>query len=83
MAERRQILDRRGRAWTVSKVTHKEAEEEDFLFWYERLTPEERVEAVGDALEACLKARGLGAVPRLRKVIRRVKCPWSKKRLEP
>lgn len=38
MAERMQIVDKRGRTWTVSKVTYEEAEEEDFLFWYERLT---------------------------------------------
>ncbi len=75
MAERRQVIDDRGRTWTVAKVGWQEAEEEDFRFWYEGLTPEERVEAVGDALEGCLKTRGLDAIPRLRRVHRRIKRP--------
>ena len=77
MPEQKKLTDRRGRTWTVSKVRWEEAEEEDFRFWYEQLTPEERVAAVADALEGCLKARGLHAVPRLRRVHRRVKCPWG------
>lgn len=47
----RQIVDSRGRTWTVAKVSWKEAEEQDFRFWYEGLAPEERVEAVAEALE--------------------------------
>ena len=75
MAEHKQVIDGRGRVWTVSKVQWHEAEEEDFRFWYDRLSPEERVEAVADALESCLKTRGLDAVPRLRRVHRRIECP--------
>ncbi|SRR6266571_9020319 len=78
MPERKQITDGRGRTWTVVKVRWEEAEAEDFQFWYEGLTPEERVEAVADALEGCLKTRGLDAVPRLRRVHRRIERPWGK-----
>ncbi len=77
MSERRQVRDGRGRIWTVAKVPWDEAEAEDFRFWYESLTPEQRVAAVGDALAGCLKARGVNAVPRLRRVHRRIECPWS------
>jgi hypothetical protein len=77
MTERRQVIDGRGRIWTVSKVPWQNAEEEDFQFWYEKLTPEERVEAVAEALESCLKTRGLDGIPRLRRVHRRIQCPWS------
>ena len=77
MSERVQITDSHGRTWTVAKVRRDQAEAEDFRFWYEGLTPERRVEAVAEALEGCLKTRGLDAVPRLRRVHRRVKRPWG------
>jgi hypothetical protein len=60
----------------MTKVRSDDEEEADFRFWYELLTPEERVEAVYQALESSLKARGLRGVPRLRRVYRRVRCPW-------
>ena len=62
-------------AWPVSKVGWDEAAEEDFRFWYEGLTSEESMEVIGDALEGCLKARGLDAIPRLRRVHHRVERP--------
>jgi len=77
MPERRTVLDGRGRVWSVSKVSWEEAEAEDFRFWYEELTPAQRVEAVAEALESSLKTRGVNGVPRLRRVHRRIKCPWS------
>ncbi|MDP2896541.1 MAG: hypothetical protein Q8Q12_08265 [bacterium] len=77
MSKRREIVDSRGRVWAIAKVAWKEAEEEDFRFWYEGLTPEQRVEAVGEALEGCLKTRGIDAIPRLRRIHRRIKCPWG------
>jgi len=43
-----------------------EAEEEDFRFWYEELTPEERVRAVEECALSTLKARSGG---------RRLACP--------
>ena len=75
MPETIKITDRHGRIWVVSKVRREEAEAEDFRFWYEGLTPEERVEAVSEALAGCLKTRGFDAVPRLRRVHRRIKRP--------
>jgi len=77
MPGRKRVIDRRGRVWAIAKVGWEEAEEEDFRFWYERLTPEERVEAVADALADSLKTRGHNVVPRLRRVHRRIERPWS------
>jgi hypothetical protein len=69
--ERRgQATDRHGRTWTAQVVPLEEAEEEDFRFWYEELTPEERVRAVEDCLLSSLKARGINEIPRLRRVCR-------------
>jgi hypothetical protein len=73
MTSSRKIVDRRGRTWTLSKVRREDAEDEDIRFWYEELTPEQRVEAVYDALEQCLKMKGIDAVPRLRRVHRIIK----------
>jgi len=77
MSESVRITDRHGRNWIVAKVRRDQAEAEDFRFWYEGLTPEERVQAVAEALEGCLKTRGLDAIPRLRRVHRRIKRPWG------
>lgn len=44
------------------------AVEEDARFWWEQLTPEERVAAVHDCLESALPARGKRGVPRPRRV---------------
>jgi hypothetical protein len=57
MARRRQVRDPRGRIWTAVKVRRQDAEAEDFHFWYDGLTPEQRVEVVAEALESCLKTR--------------------------
>src|SRR5579884_4072997 len=76
MGERARVVRRGGRLWTVRRVPRAEAVEADFRFWYEGLTAEERVEAVEAALESCLKTRGADGVPRLRRVHRRVECPW-------
>jgi len=46
MPERKRIVDGRGRIWTVSKVSWPEAEEEDFRYWHEELTREQRVDAL-------------------------------------
>jgi len=81
MTEQRRVVDGRGRTWTVRKVRKEAAEEADFRFWYEELSPEERVEAVADALESCLKTRGHHAIPGLRRVHRRIRAPWAKPKL--
>jgi len=70
MERRGQATDRHGRTWTARIVSQDEAEEEDFRFWYEELTPEERVRAVADCLLSSLKARGINEIPRLRRVCR-------------
>lgn len=71
MIVRTRLRDRRGRLWTLSKVPKAEADEEDFRFWYEELTPEQRVDLVDECLESSLKAQGR-VKPRLRRVHRRV-----------
>jgi hypothetical protein len=76
MIRRSTIRDRRGRLWTISAVPVDEVEDEDFRFWYEELTPAERVDLVDDCLVSCLKTKGLDGAPRLRRVHRRVQRPW-------
>ena len=70
MEKRGQATDRHGRVWVARVVSDHEAEEEDFRFWYEDLTPEERVLAVEECLLSALKARGVNEIPRLRRVCR-------------
>jgi hypothetical protein len=70
MEKRGQAVDRHGRVWTAHVVSLEEAEEADFRFWYEELTPEERVRAVEDCLLSSLKAKGIHEIPRLRRVCR-------------
>jgi hypothetical protein len=77
MERRGQAKDRHGRVWAARVVSQDEAEEEDFRFWYEDLTPEERVRAVEDCLLSSLKAKGIHEIPRLRKVCRVIKCRWA------
>jgi hypothetical protein len=72
-----QVIERNGRKWIAAKVRWEEGEEADFRFWYDGLTPEQRVAAVAEALADCLKTRGLDGVPRFRRVHRRIKCPWN------
>jgi hypothetical protein len=73
MGTSKRTFQRNGRTWTLSKIRLEDAEEEDFGFWYEGLSPKQRLEAVYEALEMCLKARGVNAVPRLRRVHRMFK----------
>ena len=73
MGTLKKTFQRNGRTWTMEKVRWEDAEEEDFRFWYEGLTPKQRLEAVYEALEMCLKAKGVDAVPRLRRVHRMFK----------
>ena len=73
MERRGQVTDRHNRTWTATVVSEDEAEEEDFRFWYEELSPEERVNAVQDCLLSSLKAKGIREIPRLRRVYRVLK----------
>jgi hypothetical protein len=70
MEKRGQATDRHGRTWVARIVSQEEAEEEDFRFWYEELTPEERVRAVEDCTLSALKAKGVNEIPPLRRVCR-------------
>lgn len=73
MKQRGQAVDRHGRTWTATVVSESEAEEADFRFWHEGLSPEERVNAVQDCLLSALKAKGISEIPRLKKVYRVLK----------
>ena len=75
MERRGQAVDRHGRTWIGAIVHKSEAAAEDFRFWFDGMTPEERVVAVGDCLLSALKAQGIDAVPRLRRVSRVVERP--------
>lgn len=73
MFQEKKLRDRHGKIWIASKLLWDEADDKDFRFWYEKLTPEQRVEAVGEALLSCLKVKGINDLPRLRRVHRRIK----------
>lgn len=73
MERRGQATDRHGRVWEARVLSEDEAEEEDFRFWYEEMTPEERVRAVEECLLSSLRAKGINEIPRLRRVCRIVK----------
>jgi hypothetical protein len=66
MEQRGQAKDRHGRTWTATVVSEEEAEEADFRFWYENLTPE---------VLSSLKAKGIREIPRLRRAHRVLKSP--------
>ena len=70
MEIRGHALDRHGRCWEARVLDQAEAEAEDFRFWYEDLSPVERVAAVADCLLSSLKAKGIHEIPRLRRVYR-------------
>jgi hypothetical protein len=75
MERRGQAADRQGRIWTATVLGEAEAEEADFRFWYEELSPAERVDAVADCLLSCLQAKGIREIPRLRRVSRVLRLP--------
>jgi hypothetical protein len=77
MERRGQATDRHGRIWTATVLSETEAEEEDFHFWYDELSPVERVNAVEDCLLSALKARGILEIPRLRRVCRVLEPKWG------
>lgn len=73
MEIRGQGKDRHGRTWTATVVREDEADEADFRFWYEQMTPAERVLAVEECTLSALKAQGIDELPRLRRVSRIVR----------
>lgn len=66
--------DAKGRLWHVAIVDSRDADAEDARFWYEELTPAERVMAVEECTRSAWKARGLGELPPMRRVARVVRC---------
>lgn len=76
MEQRGTAVDRHGRVWTAGVVRRSEAGEADFRFWYDNLTPEQRVEAVEECLLSALQAQGIDEIPRLRRISRVVQRPW-------
>jgi hypothetical protein len=52
------------------KAAKAEKAAKNFRFWYEGLSPEERVNAVQDCLLSALKAKGIREIPRLRRAHR-------------
>jgi hypothetical protein len=77
MERRGRATDRHGRVWEAVVVAQDEAEEADFLFWYEKLSPAERVAAVEECLLSALKAKGIREIPRLRRVHRVLEPKWG------
>lgn len=73
MEERGKAKDQYGRIWKAKIVPIAEAEEADFRFWFEGLSPEERVNAVDECLSGCLKTKGAHGTERLRRVFRVIK----------
>ncbi len=73
MDERGSAKDKYGRLWTARVVPMDKAEEADFRFWFEGLSPEERVDAVDECLQGCLKTKGAHGTERLRRVFRVIK----------
>ena len=74
--ERGSATDKYGRRWKARVVPLIEADEEDFRFWFEDLSPEDRVDAVDLCLSGCLKTRGVNGSAGLRRVLRIVKRKW-------
>ncbi len=64
--------DRHGIKWEIAVVPSALAAEEDFDFWFTKLTPEQRVDAVHDCLMSTLRVRGIYGTPRLRRIARRI-----------
>lgn len=77
MERRGQATDGYGSVWTATVVAEDEAEEADFRFWYEGLSPEERVLAVEECLLSALKTKGIDEIPRLRRAHRVLESPWG------
>ena len=66
------IQDRRGRQWTITRVPADQSDEEDFRFWYEKMTADQRVMAVYAPLDSRLKAQACRVVPLFRRFHGRV-----------
>jgi len=70
MQIRGRAKDRHGRVWQGAVLRWDEAEDQDFRFWYEKLTPAQRVNTVDDCTRSVLKTRSINGPQRLRRVCR-------------
>ncbi len=61
------VRDRRGREWTV---VVKSMDEDDDLEPWIRLTPEQRIELIGECVLDGLRVKGQSDIPRLRRIYR-------------
>jgi hypothetical protein len=61
------VRDRHGRTWTVTITTPEQ--DDDLAPWID-MSPEERLEVVGDCVLDGLRVRGKLDVPRFRRVLR-------------
>jgi len=77
MEKRGEARDRTGRTWSAVVLKMDEAEARDFDFWFDGLSPEERVDAVDECLRSCLKTREAHGGERLRRVYRVIK--WKRR----
>ena len=61
--KRTHLQDRRGRTWTVSVVPKAQNRSEDARFWYEELTPAQRVDLVASACSTASRPRESSSYP--------------------
>lgn len=61
------VHDRRGRTWTISVMS---VEENDNLDSWMHLSPEQRIELVGECVLDGLRVKGQCDIPRLRRIYR-------------
>ncbi len=75
--ETTRFRDRHGQTWTMTKVAlGEEADEADFSFWYDNLTPEERVAEIAECWKAYEQTKGIvRGVPRFARLCRRTQRP--------
>lgn len=62
--KKERIRSRSGQTWTMTKMTSDEAEDEDFRFWFDEMTPEERVHVIAECWLDYQKTRGIRGIPR-------------------
>ncbi len=68
------VRDRRGRMWTVTVMP---LEQNDQLEYWAALTPEQRIDLVGECVLDGLRVKGKCEVPRMQRVYRVVERPQA------
>ena len=80
MSEPDRTIQRDSELWTIHRVHHSQQEEADLDFWLEQMTPEQRVMAVYECTESCLKAKDEHGNQPFRRIYRRVKRQGAEKK---